>query len=225
MIRQENSAKKQQFIGHPERQCKYLDRIATLELFTPDECTDIINNALNNWEEQESMIQQDANGEIKAHFVKDLDYRNLTLFMPPITEGDLFDKIIDIIMSFNNYKEGYGFDIQGMAELPNMMRYRAADIHPKGKPGKYDWHLDVGPGAVPSMRKLSYSILLNAGEYEGGELEFHTDRDMEVYSGQTTTDACGKMLLFPSYLVHRVRPVTKGIRYAMVGWVHGASFK
>ena len=105
------------------------------------------------------------------------------------------------------------------------MRYLAPDIDPKGKPGKYDWHMDVGPGPVPSMRKLSYSILLNAGEYEGGELAFHTGRTMEPPSGQTEKGALGSMILFPSYLVHRVLPMTKGTRYAMVGWAHGNSFR
>ena len=36
----------------PNRQCKYLDRVATLpKLFSPDECANIINNGLNNWTE------------------------------------------------------------------------------------------------------------------------------------------------------------------------------
>ena len=38
-------------------------------------------------------------------------------------------------------------------------------------------------------------------------------------------DVLGSMILFPSYLVHRVLPITKGTRYAIVGWMHGDSFK
>ena len=68
----------------PSRQCPYLDRIATLaNVFTKDECTDIINNALNNWAERESMIQRDKGGKIEQNFESDLDYRNTTLFIPP----------------------------------------------------------------------------------------------------------------------------------------------
>jgi len=105
------------------------------------------------------------------------------------------------------------------------MRYFAPDIHPKGKPGKYDWHMDVGLAPVQSVRKLSYSILLNAGEYEGGELEFHIGNIMEQPEGQTSSDMVGTMIIFPSYLVHRIVEMTKGIRYALVGWVHGNSFR
>ena len=132
---------------------------------------------------------------------------------------------MDAINAFNNQELGWQFDIHGMAEPPNVMRYQAPDINKHGKPGKYDWHMDVGPGPVPSMRKLSYSILLNPGEYEGGELCFHIGRNMDPYPGQTTKESIGNMVLFPSYCVHRVLPMTKGTRYAIVGWAHGNSFK
>ena len=210
----------------PSRQCPYLDRIATLaNVFTKDECTDIINNALNNWAERESMIQRDKGGKIEQNFESDLDYRNTTLFIPPKPDDWLFGKILGAILEFNNCKDGYGFQIAGLAEPPNMMRYHAPDLDKSGKPGKYDWHVDLGPGPVPSMRKLSYSILLNPGEYEGGELCFHIGRNTDPYPGQTEKEAIGNMVLFPSYCVHRVLPMTKGTRYAVVGWAHGNSFR
>ena len=127
-------------------------------------------------------------------------------------------------MEFNNAKEGYGFDIQGMAEPPNVMRYQAPDLAPNGKPGKYDWHLDVGPGDIPSMRKISYSILLNPGEYKGGELCFRIGRGEEPYPGQDDPKAIGNFIVFPAYIMHSVKAMTKRTRYAVVGWVHGNSF-
>lgn len=30
---------------------------------------------------------------------------------------------------------------------------------------------------------------------------------------------------FPSYVMHRVKPVTEGVRYSLVCWVSGPSFK
>ena len=209
-----------------ERTCAYLDRIAMLpNVFTADECNQIINTALNDWEERESMIQRDKDGKIEQNFQQDLDYRNTTLFVPPKPDEWLFSKILGIIMNFNSQPEGYGFDVHGLAEPPNIMRYMAPDIDKHGKPGKYDWHMDVGPGPVPSMRKISYSILLNPGEYEGGELCFHIGRNDGPHPGQTTKEALGTIILFPSYCVHRVSPMIKGTRYAVVGWAHGNSFK
>ena len=126
------------------------------------------------------------------------------------------EKIYDNIQKFNSDEEfGFGFDIRGMFEPPSLMKYESPS-------GKYDWHMDVGPGAVPSMRKISYSLLLNPGEYEGGELCFHIGRNLDIpHPGQ---DTIGSLIVFPSYLVHKVTPVTKGTRYAIVGWAHGNSF-
>ena len=198
------------------RQNKHLYDLATVKIFTPDECADIIKNALNNWTEEEGTL---------SNSVKDLDKRNATLFIPPKSDGEAVwaKKIVDHILSFNNDKEGYGFDIIGMAEAPAMMRYMAPDINPNKKAGKYDWHMDLGPEPIQSMRKLSYSILLNVGEYEGGEIEFNVGKKTEV--SLVGPDALGSMILFPSYLIHRVLPITKGIRYAIVGWMHGNSFR
>jgi len=198
--------------------CEYLSRIATIKIFTPDECTDIINTSLNKWDEQESMILQSTN------FVEDLDYRNATMFVPHEPPVEVLKKIEKSIMSFNFSEGGYGFEIVGMAEPPCMLRYLASDIHPKGKPGKYDWHMDIGSKPVSSIRKISFSIFLNAGEYEGGELEFHTGRTTEPDQAQNSSNFIGSAFVFPSYLMHRVLEVTKGIRYTLVGWVHGNSF-
>ena len=214
-------------IPETNRQCPYLDRIATLSnVFTKEECTDIINNALNNWGERESQIQRDRDGKIEQNFEHDLDYRNTTLFIPPKPDDWLFGKILGAILEFNNCKDGYGFQIAGLAEPPNMMRYHAPDLDKSGKPGKYDWHVDLGPGPVPSMRKLSYSILLNPGEYEGGEFVSKVGRKDVIFEDQQKLpeELPGTMILFPSYILHRISEVTKGTRYSMVGWAHGNSF-
>ena len=212
-----------QGMAPPARQCKYLDRVATLsKAFTPEECKQIINTGLNDWKEEEAKIQRDAGGKIEQNFVDDFDYRNTTLFIPPEPDEWLFSKILGAIMNFNIQEDGYQFNVTGLAEPPNLMRYQAADIDKHGKPGHYDWHMDVGPGKVPSMRKISYTLILNPDEYEGGELTFHIGRNFdEPFPGQYEA---GSMIIFPSYLVHKVTHVTSGTRYSIVGWAHGNSF-
>ena len=60
------------------KQCPYLDRVATLpNAFTPDECAQIINTALNDWDQRESMIQRDKEGKIEQNFEEDLDYADV----------------------------------------------------------------------------------------------------------------------------------------------------
>ena len=72
----------------------------------------------------------------------------------------------------------------------------------------YNWHKD---GSGFGFRKLSLTIQLNdPSEYEGGEFEFKDFGVMKLEKG----DAC----LFAPNLLHRVKPVTKGVRHSVVSW-------
>lgn len=83
--------------------------------------------------------------------------------------------------------------------------------------GYFDWHLDIGSG-VFAARKLSLVTFLTPPEdYEGGELRF-------MDGGAPLRLAQGSTVIFPSYLMHKVEPVTRGNRHTLVSWVHGPSF-
>lgn len=86
-----------------------------------------------------------------------------------------------------------------------------------GRAGHYIWHVDVGPG-LNITRKLSFSVQLSPpGAYWGGKLQF-----LNGYSKRTASNQLGSMTVFPSFMLHRVKPVLWGKRYSLVGWVHGA---
>ena len=90
----------------------------------------------------------------------------------------------------------------------------------------YNWHTDSNTLPTPTIRKLSFSIGLNdPSEYEGGEL------DIEIHGPnikgkrfETIVLEKNEMICFKSSLWHRVRPVTKGVRKSLVGWVRGPQF-
>ena len=104
----------------------------------------------------------------------------------------------------------------------------------------YDWHCDSwdkpykkeGP-ENGKIRKLSMTCQLTDGsEYEGGELEF----DFRNYDPHMREEAKhlrqvkeilpkGSIVVFPSFVWHRVKPVTKGTRYSLVMWSLGCPFK
>ena len=195
------------------RVCPILATVFTTpKVFTPEECKLIIDTGLDHWEEKPATVGGKEN----------TDYRNITLFIPVEIDVGLSNKIFAEIQNLNNQGNGYQFHIIGIAESIGLMRYQAENIDKHGKPGHYDWHIDIGPETIPSMRKISFSILLNPGEYEGGELFFNTGNDaLEKTSGQ---EGIGTMVTFPSYMLHKVSHVTSGTRYALVGWVHGNSF-
>ena len=123
-------------------------------------------------------------------------------------------------MTTANEKAGWNYDIAG-AEDCQITRYI--------KDGFYSWHLD-GTGSHLEIynepdnkflhgnaRKLSMSILLNSN-YEGGDLEIRGVEANELPSGE------GSIIVFPSFIQHRVAPITKGIRYSLVSWFVGPPF-
>ena len=88
---------------------------------------------------------------------------------------------------------------------------------------EYGWHQDVNNTPYPDgrVRKISFSIFLNSN-FEGGEfdLEIHGPDAKPRYISEwkRSNENC---VLFHSDMWHRVRPVKKGIRKSIVGWLLG----
>tara|TARA_Y100000296_G_scaffold24942_1_gene29371 strand:+ start:538 stop:1221 length:684 start_codon:yes stop_codon:yes gene_type:complete len=184
------------------------------DLFTEDECEDIIEYH-HTWEHKEGRISEQDPNTKKTDSVKS-DYRICTLYCPPYNDDLkqldwLNAKLLEVITGVN--QDYYKFNILALAEAPNLMRYDAENS------GHYDYHLDIGTAKPNCWRKLSYSLMLN-DDYEGGKLEFKTGMGIVEYG-----PIVGRMILFPSYLLHKVNPVTSGIRWNLVGWSHGPSFQ
>lgn len=85
----------------------------------------------------------------------------------------------------------------------------------------YNWHHDIDWKADSAYdRKLSIVIQLSdENEYEGGNFEFKEMGTPEGFRAQ------GSVLVFPSYLVHRVSEITKGTRRSLVNWIEGPRWK
>lgn len=107
-----------------------------------------------------------------------------------------------------------------------------------GKEQHYGWHCDSSncPYDNPNnlnvhgkYRKLSVTVSLNdSSEYKGGDLEFDFKNEKP---GKDKVVKClqikprGSIVVFPSFVWHRVTPVTKGTRYSLVMWNLGYPFK
>ena len=95
----------------------------------------------------------------------------------------------------------------------------------------YHWHEDQDvkpfnngePAYQGKIRKLSCTLQLShPDEYEGGDLEFETPK------GIFRVDEIkprGSICVFPSFVKHRVTPVTKGVRHSLVMWNLGYPYK
>tara|TARA_R100000773_G_C4216864_1_gene115420 strand:+ start:864 stop:1463 length:600 start_codon:yes stop_codon:yes gene_type:complete len=98
----------------------------------------------------------------------------------------------------------------------------------------YDWHQDLSFNknqeafAPNTQRKLSVTIqLTDEHQYHGGDLLF--SKIMQKNKKTILTDKVfrkkGTIVVFPSYMHHKVTPVTQGTRYSLVMWFRGPSFK
>ena len=114
-------------------------------------------------------------------------------------------------------RNAFGFDINYLPDI-QYTKYTAE------KNGKYDWHCDTfwaNPTAYD--RKLSIVIQLSdPADYEGGDFEIDSQYP-QLPADQIK--AKGTVMVFPSFLNHRVTPVTKGERRSLVSWIQGPKFR
>ncbi|QEW18908.1 PKHD-type hydroxylase [Marinibacterium anthonyi] len=125
----------------------------------------------------------------------------------------IMGRIIDLVRVAN--RDVYGFDLTDFSESPQVARYGAE------REGHFAWHADIGDGPLASRRKLTMVVQLSEDEdYEGGGLEVMPSAQAIVASR-----ARGSATLFPSFLLHRVTPVTAGERHSLTIWAHGPAFR
>ena len=109
---------------------------------------------------------------------------------------------------------GFQVDVHQRAEM-QCLEYTAPNTD------HYDWHHDVQwYGQSDLDRKLSVTVQLSdAHAYEGGDFEF------EEVQTNANFRAKGTVLVFPSYLRHKIHPVTSGTRHALVAWFYGPRWR
>ena len=173
-------------------------------LFLPHE----INKILNFWEEDKTIKATLSGGEDKYN--EELR-KSSVMFIDNTPENDwIYNRLASLAINCNN--ERYWFDLLGFHQELQLTRYSEGDF--------FDWHLDFGAGEI-SARKLSMTIQLSDEDsYEGGDLQFMINNKIENAPRKK-----GTIVIFPSFIMHRVTPITKGTRQSIVGWVSGPPYR
>ena len=172
----------------------------------PELCQDIIDRAGGDFEE--GRLIRDEGSELDDNVRKTNLHWN--------SDEDLFD-IAFKYMEIANKKAGWNLEIDA-AENFQIGQF------PEG--GHYDWHIDGGgTGSIQEpqnkirhgkTRKISMVVWLNEG-FEGGDFEFH----QSYLKDNVLKPTQGTIIMFPSWIMHRVTPITKGTRYSLVSWFLG----
>ena len=117
------------------------------------------------------------------------------------------------VASVANHLRGWNFHIEGLTPLVQATSYAAEGAE------HYDWHTDWAPGSL-GYRKISIvAHLSDPASYDGGTLQLTNDA-----APMETDKTTGTVVVFPSFVLHRVTPVTRGRRLGLVVWAVGPSF-
>jgi PKHD-type hydroxylase len=194
-------------LGNLANQCNYY---WFQEGFTPEELIQI--------EKQTTAIPfqpgiTEAGGQDEG---KNLDSRSSSVKWMPFNDENkwIYDKIGDMALEANN--EMFHFDLSHMPEQIQYTEYYASNN------GHYDWHMDIGSQGLMPFRKISVTVQLSdPDEYEGG--------DLQIWAGgqypMTAPKGKGNVVIFPSFMMHRVTPVTQGTRKSFVLWLGGGHYR
>lgn len=139
---------------------------------------------------------------------------SVSWMLPNADNNFLWKRITDVVAEVN--RTFFRFDLTGCYEQIQLGCYKEEDQ------GFYDWHIDNSVKDFGVPRKLSMSLLLSdTSEFKGGQLQLKIMNDNPI----TVEQKKGRAWFFPSYILHRVTPVTKGIRKSLVLWVGGPPFR
>jgi len=170
-------------------------------VFTPEECKKIID--IGN---KKGLVE----GRTRKGINKEYRKSTISWLYSSDNLDWVFRRITDIIINLN--KDYFKFNLFGFIEGFQFTHYRAPD-------GNYKKHVDRGKDMY--VRKLSLSVQLSdPNSYEGGNFVLYEGNEPTVLPKEQ-----GKLIAFPSYVLHEVQPVTKGERYSLVAWITGPQFK
>ena len=157
-------------------------------------------------------VIQEPNEKVRISDVKFYNY-------DPTNENTLwiFQRINYVVDALN--EQFFNYELNGY----DSFQYTEYQAH---EGGKYDFHMDTimgknKPANMLETRKLSVTLVLN-DDFEGGEFYMNNGQEKDA---ELIPTGKGRLILFPSFLVHRVAPVTKGVRKSLVVWVNGPKFR
>lgn len=162
----------------------------------------------NLWEEKKSYQAKVGPGD---NAITNLNHRKSHVM--PIANGEndwIYTRLGMTCIMVNLQK--YKYDILGFQNHLQLAEYGIGNF--------FGWHMDAG-NKNNSNRKLSITVQLSdINEYEGGDLQFY--RGNEIVNAPKNK---GTAIIFPSFVLHRVQPVTSGSRMSVVGWIAGPCFR
>jgi len=176
-------------------------------------CNNLINETLKNNKLTLGKVGNNLKSNLK------LEERNSDIFF--LEKEIWLNHLLHSLLTKANFEAGWKFDIEQI-EVIQFTKYKLNQF--------YDWHTDCSENLTQNIngrqlhRKISMVVSLNdSSEYKGGEFQIQTVKT-PTHIIDVLKEA-GSVIVFPSYIHHRVTPVLKGERYSLVAWFLGPAFK
>lgn len=188
---------------HSDSDVDYYNFYQFTEVFTEEEI-----DFINQWGEAFEQLPGEIGNSEDLTIVDEI--RKSIISWIPYQEGTewIYDRLAQCAIIANKEMD-WNFNLSGFGDEMQYTKYFGTDK------GHYSWHGDIGPG-VPH-RKLSIVVQLSdETNYEGGIVQ--------LSKGSHTVDVPklkGTVIIFPSFVLHRVLPVTSGERRSLVSWISG----
>jgi len=178
--------------------------ISPNKIFTDEECDIIIKQCYLN----EFYVQKtNANKYDKNNFNSNINY-----LLPNENTYYIYNRLRKLVTEIN--KEIWNFNLYDFGEPLKFIEYNEITN------GSTGIHADLGNDSITKFRKLTVIIQLsNETDYEGGDLLIQNNKEL-----MSINKTKGIVIIFPSFLLHCVKPVTKGIRNSMVTFAFGPPF-
>jgi PKHD-type hydroxylase len=126
-----------------------------------------------------------------------------------------FLKSLEGVAHYTN-KELFGYNLYNFQDQ-DMINYNTYHCDDRGE---YGWHKDVELDKIYDL-KLTVIANISTEPYTGGQFEFFMNEPVHIKE----LDQPGSVLIFPSFYVHRVLPVTSGVRKTVSLWIPGPNFR
>ena len=178
------------------------------EEFSKGDCDQIISKGQKLLAQEAAMVQKG----------KKIDNEKRSSKVRWIERGDKND-LNNLFSMFDKY-----FEFANLHFRFDLTRFKSFQFTEYNQGDHYTWHSDWFLETKNKyQRKLSLTMqLTDPSHYDGGDFQFHElddGPDVRLLRKQ------GTILVFPSYLVHRIRLVTRGCRHSLVAWYEGPEFR
>lgn len=159
-----------------------------------------------------SIINKNKNFNAKDNPAKDVIKTADLIFIEYKFLKKQLQRLIDFIN--DNNQNHFGFDLYNLSDskIFNVNHYKV------NKDVGYDWHKDASPNYASDI-KLTVLLNLSEKKYEGGQFYLHGVGELDMFN------EAGDVLIFKSFLLHKVDKILSGERITLSMWMEGPCLK